>query len=218
MTDITTDTINGLLTEIESAYSAQGTTVDAFIRDGKIYVEDTTAGSSSISLTLTANNEGGGSLALGTFDQTTERDLDLGLINGTVTGQNVAGTINGEAATGLGQVLTGDDDNANTDGLSVNYSGTSNDVDAGTIKLTIGIADSFDRTLYNITDSVDGYMTFKQENIQDRIKSLETDIDDKEALLDRKMERMIIRFVAMETTLARIQTISQWLASQLAGL
>ncbi|MBW1740047.1 MAG: flagellar filament capping protein FliD, partial [Deltaproteobacteria bacterium] len=203
ITDITTDTINGLLTAIESAYSDQGTTVDAFIRDGKIYVEDTTAGSSSISLTLTCNNEGGGSLALGTFDQTTERDLDLGLINGTVTGQDVAGTINGEAATGSGQVLTGDDGNTNTDGLSIRYKGTSNDTDVGTITLTLGVAELFERTLFNITDSVeDGYVAFKQDSLQDRISDLEDDIQEMEARLDRKMERMINQFVAMELALA----------------
>jgi hypothetical protein len=218
ITDITTDTVNGLLTAIETAYSAQGTTVDAFMRDGKIYVEDTTAGSSSIALTLTANNEGGGSLAPGTFDQTTKRDLDLGLINGTVTGQNVAGTINGEAATGTGQVLTGDDDNANTDGLSVSYSGTSDDVDAGDITLTIGTADLFDRTLFYITDSVDGYVTFKQESIQDRIDDFETQIEEMEARLDLKTEMLINKFVAMEKALSQIQTLSAWLSSQVKTL
>jgi len=216
ITDITTDTIDGLLTAIESTYSAQGTTVDAFVRDGKIYVEDTTAGSSSISLTLTPNNEGGGSLALGTFDQTTERDLDLGLVNGTVTGQDVAGTINGESATGSGQVLTGDEGNANTDGLSIRYKGTTNNTDVGTIKLTIGTAELFERVLYNMTDSTsDGYVAFKQDSLQDTINDLETQITEMEERLDQKMEMMINRFVAMELALARLQNQSAWLTGQI---
>jgi flagellar hook-associated protein 2 len=213
--DISSDTINGLLTAIETAYSNQGTTVDAFIRDGKIYVEDTTAGSSSISITLTCNNEGGGSLALGTFDQNTERDLDLGLINGTVTGLNVAGTIGGEAATGSGLLLTGDDANVNTDGLAVSYTGTSNDINAGTIKLTIGIAELFDRALFNITDSIDGYVAFKQNSLQDRINDFADQIEEMEARLDKKMEMMINKFVLMELALSRLQNQSNWLTGQI---
>lgn len=216
--DVGTDTVGGLLTAIESAYTAQGTSVDAFIKDGKIYVEDQTAGSSSITLTLTANNQGGGSLDLGDgIDQITQRDLDLGLINGTVTGLDVAGTINGESATGSGQVLAGDEDNVNTEGLSVRYSGSSDNADAGTVQLTLGVAELYDRVLYNMTDIIDGYVTFKQDSLQNNITRYETKIEEMEARLDIKMETLIKRFVQMELALSRIQNQSDWLASQLSA-
>ncbi len=219
ITDISTDTVNGLLTAIESAYSAQGTTVDAFIRDGKIYVEDLTSGSSSISLTLTCNNEGGGSLDLGVFNQSTERDLDLGLINGTVTGQDVAGTIGGESATGSGQVLTGASGNASTEGLSVYYTGSSNNVDAGSVTLTVGVAELFERILFNMTDSAsDGYVAYKQDSLQERINELEEQITEMEARLDMKMESMVNRFVNMELALSKIQNQSSWLSSQIQAV
>jgi flagellar hook-associated protein 2 len=218
ITDITSDTVGGLLSAIESAYSAQGTTATASIRNGQIYVEDTTAGASAISLTLTANNEGGGSLSLGDFDQTTERDLDLGLINETVSGDNVAGTIGGESAIGLGQVLTGDDDNTNTDGFSVKYSGTSDDTDVGTIKLTVGIAELFERILYNMTDSVDGYVAFKQDSLQDRIQTMADQISAMESRLETKMQTMLSRFIAMELALSEIQNQSSWLTGQIQSL
>jgi flagellar hook-associated protein 2 len=212
----TTNTINGLLTAIENAYAAQETTVNAFLRDGKIYVEDTTPGASSISLTLTANNEGSGSsLDLGTVDQTTKRDLDLGLINGTVTGQAVAGTINGEAATGSGLILTGNDGNTNTDGLSVRYSGSANNTDVGSIKLTLGVAELFDRTLYGITDIYDGYSTFKTGSLQDTISAFNIQIEDMEAQLSLKQELLLNRFVQMELALQKIQSQSNWLTGQI---
>lgn len=212
------DTIGDLLTQIETAFSGQGTTVDAFIKDGKIYVEDQSSGSSSISLTLTPSYGGGGNgLTLGTFDQTTERDLDLGLINETVTGQDVAGTIGGEAATGTGQVLKGSSDNVNTDGISVMYSGSSNDIDAGSIKLTIGVADLFNRKLYNITDSIDGYLAFKMDSLQNSITGFDDQIYDMEERLDSKMEQMINRFVQMELALTKIQNQSSWLSSQISA-
>ncbi len=214
VSDKTTDNVNGLLTAIESAYSAQGTTVDAFIRTGQIYVEDLASGSSAISLTLTANNQGGGSLSLGAVDQSTRRDQDLGLINGSYAGQCVAGTIGGETATGLGRILTGNTDNANTSGLSVLSTGSSDNSDAGKIKLTIGTAELFSRVLFGITDSFEGYVPSKQSSLQNRIDSYGTQIESMEAQLDRKRERLINQFVRMETALSKIQSQSSWLAQQ----
>ncbi len=218
VTDTTTDTLDGLLIAIENAYSAQGTTVDAFLREGQIYIEDTTAGASAIALTLTANNEGGGSLDLGTHDQTTQRDLDLGMVNGTVTGLDVAGTIDGENATGTGQYLRGDTGNTNTDGLGISYTGTSNNIDAGNITVTLGVAELFDRSLFNITDSFDGYVAFKQNSLQNTINRLDDNIDTLNARLDLKMERMISRFVAMELTMSQLQNQSNWLSGQISAL
>jgi len=214
VTDTTTDNINGLLTAIENAYIAQGTTVDAVLRDGKIYVEDLTTGASSISLTLTANNQGGGSLTLGTYNQSTTRDLDLGLVNGTYTGQDVAGSIKGETATGSGQNLTGAQDNANTAGLSVKYTGSTNGTDAGTVTLTLGLAALLDNILFNITDTVTGYVPFKQQSLQDSVDNFTTQISEMEARLALKQEAMVNRFVAMEMALSKIQSQSAWLAGQ----
>ena len=214
ISDKTTDTVDGLLTAIESAYSAQGTTVNAFIRDGKVFVEDLASGSSAIALTLTASNEGGGSLSLGTIGQTTQRDLDLGLINGSYAGQNVAGTIGGEAATGLGQALTGNAGNTKTSGLSILSTGTSDNTDAGTVTLTVGTAELFSRVLFSITDSSEGYVASKQTSLQSRIDSYGTQIDNMEAQLDRKQEMLTNQFVQMETALSKLKNQSSWLSAQ----
>ncbi|MDH5752519.1 MAG: flagellin [Deltaproteobacteria bacterium] len=48
---------------------------------------------------------------------------DGGVVEAAIPGEDVAGTINGEGATGRGQVLTGNEGNVNTDGLSIRYSG-----------------------------------------------------------------------------------------------
>jgi flagellar hook-associated protein 2 len=215
VTNKTTDTINGLLAAIESAYTTQGTTVDAVLRDGKIYVEDLTTGASSISLTLASDNLGGGTLVLGTYNQSTTRDMDLGLVNGTYTGQDVAGTIKGETATGSGQNLTGVTGNANTAGLSVKYTGTTDGTDAGTVKLTLGLAALLDNALFNVVDFVSGYVTFKQQSLQDSADRFATQISDMEARLALRQAAMINRFVAMELALSRIQNQSNWLTGQI---
>jgi len=137
-------------------------------------------------------------------------------VNITTAGQNIAGTINGEPATGSGQVLTGNAGNANTEGISVKYTGTAIG-DIGTIKLTTGVADLFSRILFNITDSYEGYVTFKKTSLQSSIDGFKTKIEQMEAQLERKKEMMINRFVAMEMALDTMKNQSNWLAGQLTS-
>ena len=128
---------------------------------------------------------------------------------------DVVGTINGEAATGSGQILTGNNGENNIDGLVIKYSGTDEDLDVGEVKLTLGAAELFNRALFYITDSYDGYVAFKQDSLQDSIDRFETRIEEMEARLDQRMEMMINRFVIMETALSALQSQSQWLSGQL---
>jgi len=73
----------------------------------------------------------------------------------------------------------------------------------------------FDRTLFNITDPIEGYVAFKQDSLGDSITNLEDRIEELEDRLSLKMEWMINRFVAMEIALSRIQNQSQWLTGQI---
>jgi len=175
-------------------------------------------------MAITATDDGSGHLVIRNDDYgptsfTISQDTsELGLINGTYTGQSVAGTINGEAATGAGQVLTGAANNSTTAGLSVKYTGTANGVDAGTVSVTTGVAELFARTLFNITDPYEGYLSYKQSSIQDGIKSLDDQIADMNARIDKKMEVMTNQFLAMETAISKFSSISSWLSSQLQNL
>ncbi len=173
-------------------------------------------------LALSASNDGSNHLALthnnygGNYTFTiSETSHLLWLTDQTVNnGINVAGTIGGEAATGSGQTLTGNAGNVNTDGLSLRYTGTSDNVDAGTIKVTVGTADLISRSLFNITDTYEGYLSFKQTSLQNSIDSYQTRITLMESQLDRKKEQMINRFVVMETALNKIRNQSNWLSAQ----
>ncbi len=131
-------------------------------------------------------------------------------------GLNVSGTINGEAATGSGQILRGNTDNANTEGLSVKYTGMDTG-DIGTIKFTTGVAELFDRTLFSITDPYEGYVSFKESSLQNSIDDSQTRIDQMEAQLLLKKQTMINSFVMMETALNKIQSQSSWLTSQISA-
>ena len=249
----TTNTVQGFLSAIESAYSSKVTaSIDS---SGRLVITDKYEGNSQLSIDITepsgkgldfgtvdvtggagdgsqegryavpitASNDGSNHLKL-THDTygsgnnfTVSETADLLWTDGDETANNavdVVGTINGEAATGSGQTLTGNDGETNVDGLVVKYTGATTGA-VGNIKLTLGVGDLFDRALFNITDSYDGYVAFKQDSLQDSINSLETQIENMEARLDSKLERMINQFVAMEVALARIQSQSQWLSGQI---
>ena len=207
--------ISTLLSDIETAFGGSDK-VDARIQDGKIVVEDLQSGDGSLGVNLYYNNEGEDSdLDMGAIDQQTTRDLDLGLINWTNSGLNVAGTIGGESATGSGQSLTGNDGEANVDGLTAKYTGTDEDTNAGNIKLTIGTAEFFERALFYVTDSFEGYAAFKQDSLQNSIDDYDARITEMEASLLRKTEKLVNRFVAMEVALSKIQNQSDWLTGQI---
>ena len=178
-------------------------------------------------MAITAINNGSDQLEL-TNDSygsdnsfTIEEDTDTGLWTGSQTtpvdvdnGLDVAGTINGEAATGNGQKLTGDEDEASVDGLVIKYTGSSTG-DVGEVTFTAGVAELFERTLYNITDSYEGYVAYKQDSLSDRIDNLEDNIEATTDRLNLKMNSMINRFVLMELALSEVQNMSSWLAGQL---
>jgi flagellar hook-associated protein 2 len=180
-------------------------------------------------MAITASDDGSGHLLLTHDSYGSDYSFDIlesrndGLWNQDIVinvnnGEDVAGTINGEAATGSGQVLTGAEGETNVAGLVVKYSGTAENVDAGEVKLTVGVAEIFDRALFNITDPYEGYVAFKKDSLQDSISGFKSQIQQMEAQLNRKMQMMIDRFVAMETAISNMQSISAWLSAQLDTL
>ena len=91
ITDISTDTVQGLLDEIETVFGGAVTaSVDS---NGKITVTDDTAGQSQLSVALSANNEGGGTLNFGTLSVTTEGENAVS--REVVAGQNASFRVNG---------------------------------------------------------------------------------------------------------------------------
>jgi flagellar hook-associated protein 2 len=180
-------------------------------------------------MAITASDDGSDRLMLSNdsygsgFSFTVKEDTDSGLWTGSGTtpvtvnnGLDVAGTINGEAATGSGQNLTGEKDDASVAGLVIKYTGSATG-NMGNIKFAVGVAELFDRTLFNITDTTQGYATFKQTSLSDHIKDLGNNITSMEARLTVKMNTMTTRFQAMELALSKFQNMSSWLTGQLTA-
>lgn len=141
---------------------------------------------------------------------------------GTYAGTDVAGTIGGEAATGIGQALTADA--GSPEGLILEITATAAQVGAAGGSLALGDI-SYARGVFGSLDQTVGYaegsggriaravdVTSSQiDLINDRIEVMEDRLDRREAMLIRQ-------YAALETAMATLQSQAQWLTSQLSAL
>ena len=146
----------------------------------------------------------------------------LGLSGGTSTdGTDVEGTINGEPATGVGQVLTGDDDNENTAGLKLKVSLTPDllvDGAEGKITLTKGIAALLSEKINAYTDANDGILNSRTKTIEKQINNIKEQIERMEEQLEVKRQSLYKQFIAMEEAIGKLQSQQMFLSSALASL
>ncbi|MBI3090164.1 MAG: flagellar filament capping protein FliD [Candidatus Tectomicrobia bacterium] len=135
----------------------------------------------------------------------------------TLQGTDVAGTINGEAATGKGQMLTGDAGTSTSiAGLALLVKGSTTG-SRGTVTLTLGVGEQMASALDYITLTNTG-------TVPSRILSLETTTDDiaeqienMEARLTKRRQLLLNRFVALEVTIAKLNAQSSFLSQRLLG-
>jgi flagellar hook-associated protein 2 len=145
---------------------------------------------------------------------TTVEGTGLGLDTGSdVDGVNVAGTIGGVAAAGIGQVLYGSGD---TDGLEIKVLGGALG-SRGTVSFTRGVADQLDLLLATYTDT-GSLIDIRSDGLNDRLD----DIDDERESLDRRIAMIETRyrsqFAALDIMLTQLQATSNYLTQQLASL
>lgn len=118
---------------------------------------------------------------------------------------NVAGTINGEEATGNGQYLTGKSGNATTDGLQIQYTGASLG-DVGSIQLTQGIGALLQAQINSMTDSINGLFAANDQSIQSQVETIDDSIERLTEALIVKKQSLQQRFAAMEQAISQLQT------------
>jgi len=132
------------------------------------------------------------------------------------TGTDVKGTINGEPATGDGQMLTGNEGNENTSGLVLLVAGSSTG-DRGSVMLTKGLAARLDDLLDFVTKT-NGLIDERSQSIQDEIDYFDERIAELQEHLSQEEDRLYRKFAAMESALGSLQRQSSWLAAQFATL
>ncbi|MDW8103616.1 MAG: flagellar filament capping protein FliD [Armatimonadota bacterium] len=130
----------------------------------------------------------------------------------TVQGQDVAGTINGEPATGDGQFLTGKTGNATTDGLQLRVTATAPGV-IGTVTVTRGIADRMFQLIQRFTDSINGALTDETKTLQQQIDDIKQRVAAFDEAMQRRAQDLRAQFTRMETAMNRMRSEAQRLAA-----
>lgn len=146
----------------------------------------------------------------------------LGLKQGqSIIGRDVQGTINGEAAEGIGQYLTGKSGNKTTDGLKLKITYTSSQAHSGvegSISVTKGIASRMSETLDSINRAGNGLLDSRIASYQKQVDSIKTRITDFDAFLAIRREDLTRRYAALEQTLSQLNSANTSLTNSLNGL
>lgn len=199
-----TYTAAALATEVQSKING----ASAFATAGISVAVTQTAGT----MTLTSNRYGSASNASVAGNGAANL---LGATPTATAGVDVAGTINGVAATGSGQYLTGAT-GIDAEGLKVLVSGGALG-SRGTVNYSQGYAYKLDKQADSLLSST-GPISSRTDGINQTIK----DIGSRREVLNQRManieKRYRAQFTALDTLLSSMTTTSNFLSQQLASL
>ncbi|MCX6835148.1 MAG: flagellar filament capping protein FliD [candidate division Zixibacteria bacterium] len=194
--------------------------IDSDIRIGSAGVEvswvDTGSGEGHLELTSTMY----GSKSLVSIDTTVSNGAaaTIGLSTGVATsGQDVAGTINGEEAVGSGQNLTGAADNATTAGLKLKITLTEDQVTSGaegTITLAKGMASKLNTMFDSLTAKDEGLLDSRITAYENQVENLTERIAEFDVRLAARRQSLLKQFQEMETALAQLSSQGDYITSQ----
>ncbi|MDX8414100.1 MAG: flagellar filament capping protein FliD [Mariprofundales bacterium] len=133
----------------------------------------------------------------------------LGL-NTYTAGLDVIGTINGNTASGKGQLLSGT--SGNIDGMGLFFSGTS--PVASTLTLGVGAAASYDGLLDTFSNNFTGLVVSDVQYMQSNYDDITAQITNLQTQMDAKRTRLTQSFTQMQQILATLQTTGSFLTAQ----
>jgi flagellar hook-associated protein 2 len=133
----------------------------------------------------------------------------LGLSTDAAQGLDVAGTINGVAATGSGQLLTGASGTA-ADGLSLLVTAIA-PVSGVTVNAYKGIAEQANDIFNQATDSSTGMLSTEETALNTSITDYQTQITNQDAILAQQKTLFEQEFTQMETLISSYQNQTTYL-------
>ncbi|MGI9213931.1 MAG: flagellar filament capping protein FliD, partial [Methylococcaceae bacterium] len=139
----------------------------------------------------------------------------LGLRTGLGTsGTDVAGTIDGEEATGNGQVLTAN--TGNSKGLSVLMDGTQTG-SRGTVNFTRGLMEQLSNLLTSSLDTT-GTLAIRAKGLNTSISDITRQRTDLSKRMDTYQTQLYTKFNAMDSIVGKLQATSSYLTQQISAL
>lgn len=199
------DSIDTLVQRLNDSFSSQGMHLQASkTADSKIQLSSSDYGTTGgFTVSYTPGSDGSGIAALGIAAQ-------------QYSGLDVAGTINGVAATGKGQYLTGASSDASA-GVIVRYTGTTAR-SAGTLALSLGLGGLTNQISTNLTAANTGSIALEINQTQSSADNLQTQIDSIQQQLATEQTNLTAEFVKMESAMSSAQSLGATLTSQINGL
>ncbi|MHB1298122.1 MAG: flagellar filament capping protein FliD [Gemmatimonadaceae bacterium] len=140
----------------------------------------------------------------------------LGIAADTFTGLDVAGTIDGVAGTGRGQMLTGAVGSP-VDGLTVQFRGTGARA-AGSVGFSLGVGGMLARVAGSFASESLGGAASQVTSAEEQASALDSRLADIQARLEDRRTALIRQFVAMEGAIAKSQALGSALLAQLNSL
>jgi flagellar hook-associated protein 2 len=139
----------------------------------------------------------------------------LGLVGSSFSGTDVAGTINGVAATGDGQVLAAPSTDPTLAGLSllVTTPGITSATSLGQFTYAPGLAGGIGNLMVGAAASPNGELPTKITALQTTSKQLGTQITTEQQLVVQQQQQLEAEFNNLETTLATLKSESSYLTS-----
>jgi flagellar hook-associated protein 2 len=131
-------------------------------------------------------------------------------------GVTTNGVTTWEAASGIGQFLTGNAGNANTEGLRAQVN-TATAGEHGTITLTQGAASSLDKLLTYLTGK-NGSVTSAEDTLNKQISDLKDQITSQTDRLNAYSDKLRAQFAELESNMGQLQSQGNYLASQFAAM
>jgi flagellar hook-associated protein 2 len=191
---------------LNQAFSAQDLGVNAAVVNGALVLTSMAYGSAT-SFTVTSTASGAGTTGLAAATGTPQ----------TFTGTDVQGTINGQAATGTGQLLLGAA-NSPAQGMLVLVNATADQLAAsggtanGTIHYQPGIAQALATAAYAAGNPGTGTLANAITGEQSQMSDLSTQISNWNPILQEQQTQLENEYNAMEATLASLKSTQNALA------
>ena len=145
-----------------------------------------------------------------------------GDLDGTHTGQDVAGTIDGVAAVGTGRSLRSASGASSGLGLTITASeadvaAAGGTLDLGTVSYSSGIGGSLDRVLEEF-EGIDGSIQRARDLISGQKRLFDDQIEAYEVRVALREVTLRRKFAGLESTLGTLQAQGNWLSGQLGSL
>jgi flagellar hook-associated protein 2 len=194
---------------LNAAFASQGLALSAQVVNGNQLKLVSTAYGSATSFTVSTSSTAAGTLGLTGSSS-----------SATFSGTDVAGTINGVAATGRGQFLAAPATDPTLAGLvlQVTASGISSPTSLGTFSYTPGLAQVMSSVADAMSKPVSGSITQTVSNLQQQSTSITPQIQMYQQIVNREQQLLMAKYATMESVLGSLKNQSSALAGELATI